>query len=63
MINAPCKICNSRHPRCHEDCELYKDYRKEMDNLLKERMRANQLETDFISVKEHSIKKRKGWIR
>lgn len=62
IIEAPCKICNHRHAHCHESCKLYKLYRKKMDKLIRERIKANQQASDAIAVKEKAIKKRQGWI-
>lgn len=63
MFDAPCKICNHRHTHCHEDCKPYKLYRKKMDKIVRERIKANQHASDAIAVKERAVKKRQGWIR
>lgn len=28
-MNSPCRFCDKRHLKCHSDCKLYDDYKKE----------------------------------
>ncbi len=30
---APCKDCEDRHPACHDKCERFADFRKEIDRI------------------------------
>lgn len=35
MPQANCKGCERRHVGCHATCEIYKEYRKKQDEILK----------------------------
>ena len=32
-MNAPCYKCENRNPPCHDNCEKYKDFRKQVDTI------------------------------
>lgn len=43
-MNAPCKDCPDRHQGCHCECEKYKVFRKERDEINSTIQKAKELE-------------------
>ena len=35
-MTAPCKDCPDRHYKCHSECERYKEFRKQCDDVRKQ---------------------------
>lgn len=44
ITDAPCKDCIDRHTNCHVSCELYSEYRKELDLYNKKVAEEHRLE-------------------
>lgn len=42
VSNCPCKDCTKRHFGCHKECELYKNWRKELDQFNEMEQRAKR---------------------
>lgn len=48
-LSAPCEHCPERHALCHSNCSRYIAYRAKMDDIRKQRMKAQALnEADAI---------------
>lgn len=54
-IEAPCKECPDRHPRCHGECEKYKEYKKQSE-INKEEYRKSLI---WETYRDAMIKKTK----
>lgn len=59
-----CYNCQNRHMGCHSDCEDYKQFRAELDEINKQKEKDRALNSSLRAVKEyavaHSKKRRKG---
>lgn len=53
---SPCLGCGERHDRCHGSCEDYLEYRKQIDEI--NRQKRNEAET-ISYVKEQTRKTKK----
>jgi hypothetical protein len=65
-MNAPCKDCSDRHQGCHCECEKYKVFRKERDELNALKHEANEKYYNRFARYNESLAKRykenmKGW--
>lgn len=57
MLNSPCKNCPDRYVGCHAECEKYKDFRKNYDEIITKRQKIKKEEDDwFRSRRGGSIK-------
>lgn len=68
MPQANCKGCERRHVGCHATCEIYQEYRKKQDALLKAKAlqkEADVLELQRILTKAHiyAMKRKAGMRR
>ena len=54
MLNAPCKDCKRRQFKCHDYCELYKEFAK--NNELR---RQKSLENKKIDNALYDLKRRR----
>ena len=43
-MTAPCKDCEKRESGCHSRCDLYKEWRAEMDKAAERRQKAREAE-------------------
>jgi hypothetical protein len=43
-MKAPCKDCPDRHLHCHSECERYKTFKQECDELREKRNKIKQAE-------------------
>lgn len=59
-----CYNCQNRHIGCHSDCEDYKQFRAELDEINKQKEKDKALNSSLYAVKEfavtHSKRRRKG---
>lgn len=50
-VKVPCKECQKRCLGCHSNCDEYKEYRNNMDDIRERRFRHNQLENDLYKTR------------
>lgn len=61
MIKCRCMDCGKRHPRCHAECEDYRQYRAEIDRK-NEIVRKQTEETQYkVAHIPHAVQK--GWYK
>lgn len=61
MNNCPCYQCKMRHPHCHADCVVYKDWRAERDALnarIYEEKKRNRVADDIHFAKYNEWRKK-----
>lgn len=51
MKNATCKGCERRHKLCWKDCEDYKRFREQMDEIREARQKRNELAEAIADVR------------
>lgn len=49
-ITSPCRDCENRTMTCHDDCQLYFDYKKQIEYYNKKVSEQNRLD-DLVSKK------------
>lgn len=42
MLKVPCKDCQDRYPACHDKCERYISFRKELDKYKEEERKEKE---------------------
>ena len=52
-----CKDCTDRFVGCHSVCPIYIHYKKEIDDLRKEKMKYNQIKSDCYEIRRAFYKK------
>ncbi len=40
---APCRDCEKRYPGCHDKCEPYSDFKKEVERIHAEAMKSRDI--------------------
>ena len=61
MIKCRCMDCGKRQPRCHAECEDYRQYRAEIDRK-NEIVRKQTEETQYkVAHIPHAVQK--GWYK
>lgn len=53
-----CKDCTDRFVGCHSVCSIYINYKKEIDDLRKEKMKYNQTKSDCYETRRAFYKKK-----
>lgn len=53
-----CKDCTDRFVGCHSVCPIYINYKKEIDDLRKEKMKYNQTKSDCYETRRAFYKKK-----
>lgn len=59
-MNAPCKDCEDRKPRCHSDCEKYLKFKGQRKKVAQERIKETMINTHFV---DQTLKEKKKWDR
>ena len=66
-INAKnkCKDCVDRHPGCHDRCDIYKAFRKELDDFNKKRQDISHENAPFVDKRQRALKvmRQKGRLK
>ena len=57
-MTCPCRNCEFRHPCCHAECEVYKDFRKQFEEMRKDKARQRKID-EFIQTKGRNAKYKK----
>ncbi len=59
-MNAPCKDCEERKPRCHSECEKYLQFKGQRKKVAQERIKETMINTHFV---DQTLKEKKKWDR
>ena len=57
-MTCPCRNCEFRHLGCHAECEVYKDFRKQFEEMRKDKARQRKID-EFIQTKGRNAKYKK----
>ena len=54
---SPCLNCKDRTPTCHSSCELYLDFKTNLDTFNQHRAKQKAFEDDYCLYKKEVLKK------
>lgn len=57
MIKVPCKGCEERTAECHVTCIRYKEYRKKLDELNKDKKKTIKLSEDLVAYGKDKVER------
>ena len=57
MKNTYCLNCEQRHVGCHSNCEKYKEFRKKLDDINANRLKARMENQATINLLRNSKRK------
>ncbi len=58
MKTCPCKECTDRHPACHGDCEIFRDWKHPLDLLQADKAKDRMIDDVLVNGRIQRI-----WIR
>ena len=59
-INCPCKDCTDRHIACHCECEKYKEFKENREQINQEIRKKAEQENSLISYERQRVERIMG---